>query len=189
MISVVTLTIPGREQMLERCKALVAAQTIPVEHVIVSGEGTIGHKRNHGCSIATGDIIMMLDDDDFIVPDFIEHAVKYLANADVTGLNNAYFYEPNVGAWEYKYTGGQPYVFGSAMMFHKRVWERSKFPNISEGEEIGFLTNAGRISPHNYKEGFVAFIHGDNTASHKQLKNMAKIDINIPQNVIKNEQI
>lgn len=177
-VSVVTLTIKGRERFRDLCTDMIEAQSYSdIEHVIVSGEGSIGSKRNTGCGMATGDIILMLDDDDYISPTFIEKAVNFMqeTGADITGLNNAYFYRPHDAMWEYKYAGGQPYVFGSAMMFKRSVLERTKFPDISSGEEIGFLTNAGRIIPHNFKNDFLAMIHGGNTASHKQLHTMKQL--------------
>lgn len=185
-VSIVTLTIPGREHFLERCKSYVNAQTyFNCSHTIIAGDASIGYKKNLACENVSGDVICIFDDDDFYAPDYIEVAIQAIKDgADVTGLNNAYFYAPKIGAWEYKYKGGQPYVFGSGMMFKREVWQRSKFPEINEGEEIGFLTNAGRIVPHNYKDGFVAMIHGYNTASHKQLKHMTPVDISIPMSIM-----
>lgn len=186
-VSVVTLTIPGREHFLERCKSYVNAQTyFNCSHTIITGDASIGYKKNLACENVSGDVIMFLDDDDLIVPDFVERAVKHMetTGCDITGLSHAYFHAPKLACWEYEYKGGQPYCIGSTMMFKRSVWQRSKFPEINEGEEIGFLTNAGKISPHNYKDGFLAFIHGSNTASQKQIKHMKNVDIEIAHRII-----
>ena len=41
-VTVVTATIPGREDKLEECKAAVAAQTVPVKHEIYRDAGRKG---------------------------------------------------------------------------------------------------------------------------------------------------
>lgn len=139
---------------------------------------TIGAKRNRLINAAKGEIICHLDSDDYYAPDFISQSLAFLkhSKADVTGLNTAYFYqrEPEA-AWLYQYTGQQPYVLGSGMMYYKSVWERNKFRDVSQGEDAFFQANAGKIVPHNYTAGFLAFIHGKNTASHLTLKNMKPV--------------
>lgn len=145
---------------------------------------SIGAKRNYGCQMAKGEIIVMCDDDDYFASDYISKAVDHLikSKADMTGLREAYFYRPyqvyeghlgikiQPAMWLYSYpAGSQPYVIGSGACFWKRVWERNKYPDISTGEDALFCANAGKISPHDYKEGAVFMIHGDNTASHKQI--------------------
>lgn len=171
-VSIVTLTLPGREQMLERCKRIVEGQTYAIhEHLIIGGAASVGMKRNEGINQATGDIIVMFDDDDLYAVDYVERCANILRDADVTGSDNAYFYqEPYV--WEYKYGGSMPYVMGSGMAFHRSI--AARFPDISRGEEIGFLKNAGKITPHGYKNGMLAIIHGKNTASHTALRIMQR---------------
>lgn len=148
---------------------------------------TIGTKRNRLCGAAHGDIIVHFDSDDWYAPDFITQSVNHLltSGADVTGLSKAYFYqrEPEQ-AWLYDYTGTQPYVIGSGMCYHKSVWERNPFKDVNAGEDRLFLANAGRVIPHNYITGFLAFIHGNNTESHKALRCMKPVSPDYVKNSI-----
>lgn len=174
-VSVITLTIPGREKMLERSTKCVLAQTYSgsIEQIVVSGGGTIGHKRNIGCRAAAHEIILMYDDDDIMEPEHIEKALPFLKHCDVTGLSSVVYLDEKTGQrYLYKYTGGQPYVIGSGMMFWKRVWRKNPYPEIQIGEDAKFLSKAGRIVPHGLIDLFTATLHGGNTASQDAVKFM-----------------
>lgn len=143
---------------------------------------SIGAKRNRGNYLASdGSIIVHFDSDDLYAPNYITKCVNHLLDtgADATGLSSLYFFQRPDVAWEYSYSGGQPYVVGSGMCYWRKTWERNPFRDISEGEDAHFCANAGRVIPHNYKEGMIAMIHNQNTASHKQLRHMKMIDPNI----------
>lgn len=148
--------------------------------------GTIGAKRNKCCNCATGDIIAHFDSDDHYAPDYLSRTYAHLIEykADCTGLSSAYFYRPKAEVWLYKYQGHQPYCIGSGMMYYKRVWENNHFKDLSEGEDAKFCANAGRVKPHNYIDGFLAMIHGKNTASHKQLSHMKRVDPQIAKRIL-----
>src|SRR5690606_15182590 len=122
----------------------------------VTGAQPIGWKRNSGCEAASYPVILMLDDDDIIEPDYIEKSMDVLRDADVTGLSEAYFIDTRTGVWyKYVYTGRQPYVIGSGMMFWRRVWERNRFDDdLFVGEDAKFLANAGKIIPNGLIESF-----------------------------------
>lgn len=165
------ITPSTRNDRLPRLEAMVESQDYKdIEHIIIKGHGeSIGKKRNKACEIATGDVIVHFDDDDFFAPDYISKSVKHLigTKADVTGLSSAYFlHDDQSRAWLYKYNSKAPYVIGSGMMYYKRVWLHNKFKDVNNGEDTIFLGNAGRIVPHDYINGFVASIHDNNTASH-----------------------
>lgn len=139
------------------------------ELILVTDDGTIGHKRNVACESATGDVIVHFDSDDYYAPDYISYSVQFLLNnnADVTGLRSGYFFNPNKKkAWLYEYKLSQPFVLGSGMIYHKNVWMNNKFRDTSFGEDNFFLANAGIIKPHRYISGFCAKIHDNNTCSH-----------------------
>lgn len=148
---------------------------------------TVGTKRNNLCEAAKGEVICHFDSDDFYSPDFLSQSVNHLlaSKADVTGLSQAYFYqrEPEE-AWLYDYAGKQPYVIGSGMCYYKSVWERNKFKDVNSGEDRMFLGNAGKVVPHNYITGFTAFIHGNNTESHKGIRFMKPISPEYVKNAV-----
>jgi glycosyltransferase involved in cell wall biosynthesis len=162
-------------------KAYIAGSII---NTIGAAGATIGAKRNIGCSNATGDVFLHMDDDDFYRPDWISRSVDHLltSGANLTGLSRAYFTD-ELNAWEYIYKGTQPYVCGATMCYHRVIWERNPFKEIQTGEDLHFCAGAGRIIPHAYKEGFVARIHGYNTASHLQIPGMAWASIKIIKSI------
>ncbi len=104
MISVVTPTWQRHDVLIDRCIPSVAAQAVPVEHVVVSdgpdpvlrhllaGTGVVyaevsehfddpvnvgARARNRGLEVASGDLIAYLDDDNAFLP----HHVQTLAAA------------------------------------------------------------------------------------------------------------
>lgn len=104
-ISVITPTWMRHEVLLERCIPSVAAQTLPVEHVVVSdgpdpvlrnllagvdvvyAEVDQHHEdavnvgaraRNRGLEVASGDLIAYLDDDNAFRPEHVERLAAAL---------------------------------------------------------------------------------------------------------------
>ncbi len=173
-VSVITPTIAGREQFLNRCIAQFNEQDYPnIEHIIIKGDGAIGAKLNYACAISTGDIILRMDDDDIYAPDWISKSVAVLQDTslDCVGLSNAYFCDmPRHRILEYKQRpGAQLFLCGATLCFHKSVWERNKFrEDIQKGEDAYFVAGC-RAYPHDYKQGFLAVIHGNNTSSHQAI--------------------
>lgn len=73
-VCVITASIPSRASLLEECRASVAAQTFPCEHLVgvdVSREGpaTI---RNRLAADTDADWLLPLDDDDLLDPDCVQ---------------------------------------------------------------------------------------------------------------------
>lgn len=104
-ISVITPTWMRHELLINRCIPSVAAQTVPVEHVIVSDGPDLelrellagldvvyvevdqhyddpikvgARPRNRGLEVATGDFIAYLDDDNAFRPNHVEVLVQAL---------------------------------------------------------------------------------------------------------------
>lgn len=176
-VSIITPTTPDRSEMVRRLSAMVAAQTFrDFEWLTDENPGTIGEKRNRLCQRAKGEIIVMFDSDDSYAPDYVERCVNHMEEkkATCTGLSSAYFASKDQ-AWHYTYGGSQPYCMGSGMAFYKWIWERNKFPEISEGEDAIFCSMAGRVIAHDYRTGALFTIHDSNTASHKALSSMKPV--------------
>lgn len=135
----------------------------------------VGQKRNELVKFAKGDIILHMDDDDFYAPDWISRSVKHLlaTNADTTGLRSGWFYKPHTALWGYDYSNnGQRYVLGATMCYRRKVWENRAFKPMPQGEDAVFVANGGVVMPHDYKNGFMAMIHGNNTCSHQMTRQM-----------------
>lgn len=147
---------------------------------------TIGKKRNRLINAAHGDIICHFDSDDYYAPDFITRSVAHLlrTKAAITGLSKAYFYKPHTNMWLYEKNFKQPYVIGSGMCYHKEVWSRKPFPDTNNGEDLEFQANAGKVIAHEYIHGFMAMIHNNNTASHKAIAGMKRINPDIAKSIL-----
>lgn len=147
---------------------------------VVKENPTIGYLRNEACKFAKGEIILHMDDDDFYATDWITQSVESLISSggDIVGLINAYFYRHPDKLWLYKPTRTMiPVILGATMCYWKKTWERGHFPNISKGEDTSFYNKvAQKPFAHDYKDGFVAMIHGRNTHSHNSLWFMQELN-------------
>lgn len=96
-LSILTPSIPSRADRLAKLSAAIEAQIgdLPVEHLVLidNKRRTIGEKRDNLLRLANGYYIAFVDDDDAILPGYVEEllmATHY--NADViTFEQDAYF--------------------------------------------------------------------------------------------------
>lgn len=179
-VGVITPTTRDRDTFNERIQKIFDSQDYPnKQHILIFGDGTIGSKRNKAIEVSSADIIIHFDSDDIYASDYISRCVERLRDCDTTGISSAYF-STGVKSWIYEYKGSQPYVLGSGMAYHRRIWERNKFKDTSKGEDTIFCANAGIIKPLNYIEGFIAQIHNSNTESQKALYLMKPVELPKP---------
>lgn len=86
LLTVITPTIPGREEDLVECRASVAAQTVPAaDHIVicdVKGSSLAG-TRNRLIEQVETEWYLALDDDDIIYPTYVEKVTPYFADADI----------------------------------------------------------------------------------------------------------
>lgn len=138
-------------------------------------EKTTGDKRNELIHLSDGEIILHMDDDDYYAPDWISKSVQFLLDndADLVGLNKGYFWQPNHALrWYERKANQQPFVLGATMCYKKSMWERNKFQPIRIGEDKKFCVGAGKVMAHDYVNGFMCIIHGNNTSSQEAFKVM-----------------
>lgn len=86
-MTVITPTIPGREQLLEECRDSVLGQTHPaVQHLVGVDERREGPAtvRNRLVAQSQSEWILPLDDDDLLDADCVERLVAASQGADVT---------------------------------------------------------------------------------------------------------
>ena len=81
-VTVITPSMPSRERFLAEAMASVAAQTVPVAHLIIVDEGrSVAEKRNALVEAADTEWVAFLDDDDLLDPHHIETLLGH--DADV----------------------------------------------------------------------------------------------------------
>jgi len=146
-----------------------------ITYVFSSNRSSIGAKRNQACQMASGSVIVHLDDDDLYGSDWLTAQVTFLLQnqLDVTGLNTPYFFHSgSADFWQYTYPENQkPWVYGATLCYTKKFWSTNQFPETSCGEDNHFVWNNDRVkllacsSLHSY----LGNIHARNT-SPKELK-------------------
>ena len=166
-----------------------------IHYIKISNELSLGEKRNLCCQYAKGDVIMHWDDDDFYASDWISYQYKTLMNdkADLCGLSQLYFYDfQKDKAWEYQYPETErSWLAGATMAYTRTYWKNHPFPNVSIGEDNAFVwaDPTAKIVIHDYKEGFVARIHEDNTSpkhlNHSRWKRIDtdRIQVNLSRSI------
>ncbi len=84
-MTVITPTVPGRESLLEACKASVEAQTVHVNHLVQADENRAGPQqiRNQLVQAVETEWILPLDDDDLLDPDCIETLLDRAGDAEI----------------------------------------------------------------------------------------------------------
>jgi glycosyltransferase involved in cell wall biosynthesis len=134
----------------------------------LDGKRALGAKRNEACRLARGEIISHWDDDDWYAPSRLGVQLEALrAGVELCGSSQQYFYQPaNDRAWRYQYRGGgAPMLVGTSLMYRKRLWQRSSFPEIQVGEDVQFQ-RAARTSVQDVADAslFVGVVHPGNTS-------------------------
>lgn len=144
---------------------------------------TIGKKRNDLKRVATGDIMVTMDDDDFYFPTYVEHAVDVLKKTENDGfaaLKSAYIFYPN--RWKLEISGpwetGWP---GASFVYTKQYANNHHFDTrASSGEEWSFTNSF------NVKTGFlepdktmIVLAHKNNTSNKNTLKQRQITDLDI----------
>lgn len=134
-----------------------------------------GTKRNMACEQATGDMIMLWDDDDWYADSRITHQIQPLldGNADVTGFSNCLLLcLPTREFWvcrrhlhEKMFFAG---IIGGTLAFRKKFWRQgARFPNTSLGEDAQLLKillkKGARIQKLTNKDIFIYIRHHSNS--------------------------
>lgn len=123
-VSIVTPTL-NREKALKRLHRLFCAQTYPNCELVVLDDSPepspfftslgdervryrhsperldIGSKRNLLADMASGDVIMHFDDDDYYAPDYVATMLRHLGQADFVKLSGWYLYSVTHNALAY----------------------------------------------------------------------------------------
>ena len=130
----------------------------------------LGAKRNLGCELARGPVIMHWDDDDWASPTRISVQVAALTggDADICGAASLLYYDPaSSRAWRFSWPGRlRPWAAGPSLCFAKELWARSPFPEVAIGEDTRFVFSptVRHIADISAAACIVSIIHHRNTA-------------------------
>ena len=139
-----------------------------IRYIRLTGRQTIGAKRNLAIENATGSVIMHLDDDDWISPQWIQLQTGHLlaTRADVTGLDLPCFYQLDKRrTLQYLYPfKNKPWVHGGTLCYTRKTWESNHFEDRNVGEDVYFLWHgiAKKIIPHFHIGHYIGCIHEHN---------------------------
>lgn len=135
---------------------------------------SIGSLRNTGCAAATGELVILWDDDDWHGPTRISQQVAPLlaGTADITGLTDLDWFEP--ASWRSWRLGPQLHrtmlrrdVYGGTIAFRRVLWTRHRFPDRSLAEDADFLdrvvVGGARLHRVSGQGCYVYIRHGSNT--------------------------
>lgn len=173
-VSITTPTKVGREGCLERVMRMGERNRVHYpniqEHIIVQDtEGAnVGRMRNACCTVATGEVIVHMDDDDLYADDWVLRSVTALleSGADVVGLGDMIFDNVDTGQmWRYQYPERWQAVSGATMCYRRELWTYKGYRDMVQGEDMRFIADAGAsVYHHGYRDGWLGTIHAGNTS-------------------------
>lgn len=130
----------------------------------------LGAKRNLGCELARGDVVVHWDDDDWMAPDRLRVQLAALEQhgADICGSDHQLYLDPaSRAAWLFAYPAGRrAWVAGNTLCYTREAWERSHFPEISVGEDTRFIWSGAPRRLHAMEDHrfMVGLVHAANTS-------------------------
>lgn len=133
----------------------VNSLTIPVTWVEADSSTPLGECYNILASVAQGDVLTKIDDDDLYGPHYLEDqlaALRY-SGADIVGKAAHYLYLENSNQTVLRFEDNEfkfhPFVSGPTIMGVRQVWLDTPFLPVSKGEDSAFLKavrdSGGRI--------------------------------------------
>ncbi len=156
----------GAETVADLVAAAVAAHPgLDIRHVRSETKATVGAKRNTLNGMARGDIIVCWDDDDYYVPERLQHIVNVMtqSKAAVVGSSAMYYYFADDGSiWL-----NGPYAPNhttAGPMAYRRSWTAThRFDEgVRYAEEPAFLAGAtvAQLDP---RRAILVIVHDSNT--------------------------
>jgi hypothetical protein len=160
ILSILTPTIPGRENQLQALQQKIEAQIggQAVEHLILSDnrKRSIGAKRQALLDISRGQYIAFVDDDDDVAGGYIEELVNAAASgADVITFLQGATYNGQQSVVDFQLGQSdqdfQPGGITNRDAWHVNAWRRSRishcqFGESNYGEDLTWCKQARRMA-------------------------------------------
>jgi glycosyltransferase involved in cell wall biosynthesis len=189
----------NRRQWIPKAIQCFQAQTYPRAELLILADGedvrdlipdddrirlihlaenrSIGEKRNYGCSVSWGEIIVHWDDDDWSAPGRIARQVEMLNRSGklVAGFHSMRFTDGK-DWWQYK--GRPTYSLGTALCYRREWWQQTPFSYAHVGEDntmVAAAERAGQIVSEDAGELMYATIHPGNTSPRMIADNWKKL--------------
>lgn len=125
----------------------------------------IGTKRNIACEMASGEVIVHFDDDDFSAPGRISAQIELMQSTgkDVVGFNRVRTVDlDSLAAGELSVQ----FACGTSLCYRRSYWAENRFPLTSFGEDWTFAERAfeqGQLATIDGVEFITATTHTGNT--------------------------
>lgn len=141
-----------------------------INYLRIGHRRSIPLKRNLCCELASSDIIMHWDSDDWSARHRMADQAVRLENSGlaVGGYYSMLFWD-HQSRLGYRYRGAANYAVGTSLAYRRDWWEGHRFPeNIQLGEDNEFVRiarNHGQIHSADSGALMVARIHADNSCA------------------------
>lgn len=145
--------------------------TVPIKYLEYEPGLKLSDLRNKGNDVCQGDIIVVMDDDDYYPSCRVSHAVTRLQESDcqIAGTSNVYMYDYDVNQM-FQFRGfGQNHATNNTMAYEREylAWNRHA-PGLKNAEEKsftrGFQNFMVQLDP---DKCVIVSSHGANTVSKK----------------------
>jgi len=100
---------------------------------------TIGAKRNLCASVARGEILVHMDDDDWYPADRVASCVTALADTELVGKSELWVYHVASARILLYPAVSEGHACAGPLAYRRSYWERRHFPDVMTGEEPYFL--------------------------------------------------
>jgi O-antigen biosynthesis protein len=168
-------TYPNRELLILDDGADSVSDLVPhtdqIRYVRLEHRHSLGAKRNLGCELARGEIIAHWDDDDWSADWRLAYQVAALAKHPVPavcGVSQVLFADARTGrAWTYHQPAvHRAWLSGGTLCYHKALWRRFPFKELTEGEDTEFIRAVPESSVVRLTNNrcYVATVHAGNTS-------------------------
>ena len=145
-------------------------ESVTIRYHRLAQRTLLGSKRNISVSLASGDVLAHWDDDDWYPTDRLATQVSQLLANDalLCGTPRIPFYDPlRRRAIEYsRPPRGRPWLAGTSLVYRRRLWEDTRFPDVATGEDTRFVWQA---PPHQTvtteHPNVIALVHPGNTVT------------------------
>jgi glycosyltransferase involved in cell wall biosynthesis len=132
------------------------------------GRLTVGNKRNIACGLASGEVIMCVDCDDWMATERTTWQMGLMKESGkaVVACHSELFQRLSDGAW-FKYHGFPSLGMGNSLCFTKVWWQAHRFEDrqIGQDEQFGYVAfNAGQLHSVDAEHYIIASCHESNTS-------------------------